>query len=68
MMQLTGKISDDMKRRSFRYRAQIRKIGNAPSVHKFFPPDISANIQDIIKNPEKKIDLSPLIGYLRSDE
>jgi D-alanyl-D-alanine carboxypeptidase len=68
MMQITGTVLDDMAKRSFFFREQIRLIRISPEVHNLFPKHIRTVFEDIIKNPDTPVNIDGLIKYFRTGQ
>jgi hypothetical protein len=68
MMQITGTVLDDMAKRSFFFREQIRLIRISPEVHNLFPKHIRTVFEDVIKNPDTPVNIDGLIKYFRTGQ
>jgi D-alanyl-D-alanine carboxypeptidase/Transglycosylase SLT domain len=67
MMQITWNVLADMKKRSYLFREQIRRIGMRPEVHDLFPRDIKNTLKMVIDNPNNPIKIDDLIKFLSSE-
>ncbi len=68
MMQITGSVPEDIKKRPYLYKDQIRKIGYVPEVYSAVPKNIKNTLEEIVNKPKVAVDISPVAKYLASPE
>ena len=68
MMQITGSVPRDIKKRPYLYKDQIRKIGHVPEVYSAIPKNIKNVLEEIVNHPKSAVDISPIAKYLASPE